>query len=1099
MAEQINIDLLINTNIAEKNVGELKKLYKELGKGIETVGEGEQLDGLVQKMGEVKKVLKDVKDDIRTAAAGSGFEKLGTQLGEFKENLLNLNFKDAAGDISNFSSTLRGLSFKEAISGLKAVTMASWEFVASLMANPITWIVLGVAALVAGLAALLNSFGLMKPLLDSINAAMELMSSLFDQLTDAMGFTTNAIDEYAQTTVTELNKANTAWEEHTAKVQEDNDEYLQGLDDQIELLEARGAEEGVILAATKARYQEELRLLEISLENLKTQIGLQKIANNNLIVDLATTAKLRNAKLELSKLIPAMYKAQKEGLNDANKLQLENLGLTTEQVNALGAYSTTLKNLSLQEKETGDKISRIRQKVLVADAKGAKNAQDERDKALEKEADRFNTHVETMKGLNEELQNLILEGRGITASALSPSEQEYQDAVAIHEKFIQEYDNTAAKIGEIEAKYEKGGTLFGQAVSAEDFAELKRLAELEKKIADGDIFLKEEYSKRKAIIDQAEKNRELKSAKERSEAQKEYAREFENVTSNLYQKIALEYERDVERWRDAKQKQEISQFQFDAFVLAATKKLQEDLETQYKRDRIAFTENTRKKFDESRKIFLFGRLKEAAAASGKEVTEAFVKELDKIGKTPDFAQRLKVNELVNARYEASRMMEIIKEIQTALSKGRSIQGPLGAAQEYAATNEQFGKFIKNLEELSTKPNFLLEMAEDGTYMMSAADEMGKSLLIVQDTLGNLVKTGIPLDEFFKKLEKDPVLKGAAAEYKRYVELRTKFNKEGLAEDERTEFEFLTKRQNNLEQQTALYKNYQDIVVLLKEKANAEILLLDKNLSDTQRQAIQKQQEERKTQIESLKKTLTGGIQALSQVDPAGGAVLQTLFNNLTNLEIDYTKATEENTKARTRLRLEEALLSEKANERIGQSADALNTLNDSFANFAEARLNRELKQAQGNEVAQEAIRKKYFEKEKKFAIARTIISGAASTANALATPPFPLGVALAIANGLRIASEVALIKSTTYQGGGTTTTTPGPSLDTGTSSSTTTSSGSAPNFDFFGQPFNGNNLGATGGRQGAPGTPIVVDVKISESEITNTQKRVIKMANNAEL
>jgi putative ubiquitin-RnfH superfamily antitoxin RatB of RatAB toxin-antitoxin module len=172
--------------------------------------------------------------------------------------------------------------------------------------------------------------------------------------------------------------------------------------------------------------------------------------------------------------------------------------------------------------------------------------------------------------------------------------------------------------------------------------------------------------------------------------------------------------------------------------------------------------------------------------------------------------------------------------------------------------------------------------------------------------------------------------------------------------------------------------------------------------------------------------------------------------------------------------------------------------NDALSMFSEARLNRELEAAGENEAAQEAARKRDFERQQKFALANAIISGAQAVTQALAVPPPFVGAALAIATGVKAAAQIALIKSQKYQGSGGA---GGVGNISVPNASSTGSQGAQPSFSFFGQQFGGNEVG--GGntpRQGAPEPQnITVDVKISESEITTTQQRIRRMNVGSEL
>lgn len=66
----------------------------------------------------------------------------------------------------------------------------------------------------------------------------------------------------------------------------------------------------------------------------------------------------------------------------------------------------------------------------------------------------------------------------------------------------------------------------------------------------------------------------------------------------------------------------------------------------------------------------------------------------------------------------------------------------------------------------------------------------------------------------------------------------------------------------------------------------------------------------------------------------------------------------------------------------------------------------------------EALRKKEFERAKKYQIAQAIISGAVAVTNALATVPFPAGLAAAISAGIQVAFQLAKIEQQTFRKGG---------------------------------------------------------------------------------
>lgn len=153
---------------------------------------------------------------------------------------------------------------------------------------------------------------------------------------------------------------------------------------------------------------------------------------------------------------------------------------------------------------------------------------------------------------------------------------------------------------------------------------------------------------------------------------------------------------------------------------------------------------------------------------------------------------------------------------------------------------------------------------------------------------------------------------------------------------------------------------------------------------------------------------------------------------------------------------------------------------------------------------EDRIKKKAFDENKKFAIAQAIISGAVGVVQAFASLPdkpttleIIAKTAFAASIAATTAAQVAKIRATQYRG--TSYSAPNISSGGGGGGLSGQTESAQPSFSFFGSPNSQNNLGATGGRQGAPGSNITVDVNISESEITNTQKRVARLTSAAEL
>jgi hypothetical protein len=190
-------------------------------------------------------------------------------------------------------------------------------------------------------------------------------------------------------------------------------------------------------------------------------------------------------------------------------------------------------------------------------------------------------------------------------------------------------------------------------------------------------------------------------------------------------------------------------------------------------------------------------------------------------------------------------------------------------------------------------------------------------------------------------------------------------------------------------------------------------------------------------------------------------------------------------------KLQEDILKAKLNS-IKQVMDIqMQSMNAVFT-LMEANLDREITAAEGNEKAQEALRKKGFEQNKKMQIANAVM-GAAQGVIAGLGAPFPMNIALPIIAGVTGAAAIAKIASTSYTGGSTGggLTPAKPDMGGNVGGSMTRS---LPNVNFTGNNNQNNNVNASP-------EPMIINVNatVSETEVTNVQNRNENRKRNAEL
>jgi hypothetical protein len=173
--------------------------------------------------------------------------------------------------------------------------------------------------------------------------------------------------------------------------------------------------------------------------------------------------------------------------------------------------------------------------------------------------------------------------------------------------------------------------------------------------------------------------------------------------------------------------------------------------------------------------------------------------------------------------------------------------------------------------------------------------------------------------------------------------------------------------------------------------------------------------------------------------------------------------------------------------------DALNAI----SSMQSVNTTMKLKNVKKGSKEEEKILKQQFEQQKKMQLAMAVMNGAQAILAILSVPDFTLGVASAIRIAGSIAATVAsiaTISSTTFQGGGSA---PSPS-DGGGGGNLASSTGQMATPNLFGSNNNANNVGGEGQQQ-QQGQNITVTAVVSETEMTNVQKRVNRIQQNAEL
>jgi hypothetical protein len=219
MAEniQIKIDAAVESAQAAQTIGQLRKSLQDLQALAEESDLGsEQFQKLQQQILQTnaslaasKDRLGDIQDKISTLE-GTPVERLKNSFELLKQSIFTLDFDKAKigvqGLVNAFTplgpdgAPLKGLAaLKGTIAGLgSSVAGLGQTFIQlgrALLTNPLFLLATVVTTIVVAIVALLNKLGLLKPIFDAIGDAVEFVTSLFNQFTEAIGLNTAATEE----------------------------------------------------------------------------------------------------------------------------------------------------------------------------------------------------------------------------------------------------------------------------------------------------------------------------------------------------------------------------------------------------------------------------------------------------------------------------------------------------------------------------------------------------------------------------------------------------------------------------------------------------------------------------------------------------------------------------------------------------------------------------------------------------------------------------------------------------------------------------------------------------------------------------------------
>ena len=411
-----------------QGIAQMKAELRELKGSIASATDPAQMTALAQQAGVLSDRIKDANDAVSVFASGSKFEQVSNGLGGIKDSLMSLDFEEAAEKSKTFATALGGLNKADISKSLKGMTetagtlgKAFLKLGAQILINPIFYIPIIIAAIVAAIALVLKSFGLLDDVIAALMAPINALIAGFKSMTDWLGLTSFAAEDNAEKTAAANKKVSDSSKLREAQVVGD-------LGREIAELKAAGKE--------TAKLEEEVSNTKIKEANIRKAEAKKELDS---IKDL--DGKFYDDKrLELKKQVDAENEIIKQGYSE-------------KEVAKNNANKKESDDTDKKEKETSDKAKAAREKRIAADkaseaeiALAAKLVSDSKKTAQQVEIDdlkaAYKIKIAEATKYNNDTTALV-EAQGIQEAAIK---KKYDDAAK-----AAEVASRAANIAKIDA------------------------------------------------------------------------------------------------------------------------------------------------------------------------------------------------------------------------------------------------------------------------------------------------------------------------------------------------------------------------------------------------------------------------------------------------------------------------------------------------------------------------------------------------------------------------------------------------------------------------------------------------------------------------
>jgi len=211
-----------------QGIAQMKAELRELKGAIASATDPAQMAALAQKAGEVSDRIKDANEAVAVFATGSKFEQVSNGLGGIKDSLMSLDFEEAAQKSKTFATALGGInktditkSMKGMMEMTKTLGGAFMKLSITIWSNPIFLIAAAVIAIIAVVAIVLKSFGVLDDVMNAMMMPINMLIAGFKAMTDWLGLTAYAAEDNASKTLAANEKVTESSKDRAASMTAD--------------------------------------------------------------------------------------------------------------------------------------------------------------------------------------------------------------------------------------------------------------------------------------------------------------------------------------------------------------------------------------------------------------------------------------------------------------------------------------------------------------------------------------------------------------------------------------------------------------------------------------------------------------------------------------------------------------------------------------------------------------------------------------------------------------------------------------------------------------------------------------------------------------